>query len=74
MKPWLILSILLLPISASAQQALPITLSGQEYEALVQAIAQRDPVISALMHKQAEAQQAAKAKPSEAPATPPTDR
>lgn len=38
---------------------LPITLSAEEYETLISALAQRDPLIAGLMRKQAEAQQVA---------------
>lgn len=55
---------LLLPIGAQAQQ--PITLSPQEYDAIVSAIADRDPVLSFLIKKQKAAQEAAKPK-QEAP-------
>lgn len=36
----------------------PITLSPQEYDALVSALAQRDPIIAGLIAKQREAQAA----------------
>jgi hypothetical protein len=37
---------------------LPITLSPEEYEDMIRALAQRDPLIAGLMRKQSEAQQA----------------
>jgi hypothetical protein len=38
----------------------PITLTGDEYQELINTLASRDPLIAALMRKQAEAQAAAK--------------
>jgi hypothetical protein len=44
---------------AEPPSLLPITLSPQEYQELVNALAQRDPMVRFLMARQAEAQQRA---------------
>jgi hypothetical protein len=49
------------PMAPSLQ---PITLTPQEYQELVDALAQRDPLVRFLMSRQAEAQRAALAQQS----------
>lgn len=63
MRHLILATLLLAPVAAYAQQPQPITLSPDEYTAIMQALLQRDPIAAALMHKQAEAQQAAKTTP-----------
>jgi len=67
------LGLLLAGAQAHAQPAVPtqpITLTAQEYAAVLSVLAERDPVLALLMHRQAEAQQAAATKPA-APAPAP---
>jgi hypothetical protein len=68
------LGLLLAGAQAQAQPAVPtqpITLTAQEYAAVLGALAERDPVLALLMRRQAEAQQAAATKPAApAPDTP----
>jgi hypothetical protein len=73
MKRLIMIGLFLASPAFAQQQAptQPITLSPQEYDALVSALAQRDPIISQLVQKQAQAQQAVVGKTAPAPAKPP---
>jgi len=56
---------------AMAQSAVqPVTLSAQEYQAVLAALADRDPIMALLIRRQTEAQAAAHTPPSAMP-TPP---
>lgn len=53
----LIASLALLPASAMAQQLVPVTLSPQEYQQILNELARRDPIMNMLIQKQEQAQQ-----------------
>jgi hypothetical protein len=59
-----------MPLVASADTAQPITLSGDEYMALVNELAQRDPVMKLLLDKEKAAQQQATQAPAPAASKP----
>lgn len=64
----LVLCLVLLASPAMADPLQPITLSAQEYDAIIGALAQRDPIMAALIAKQHDAQGAAKARAASGPA------
>lgn len=66
MRAILAAAIIALPIAASAQDLQPVTLTPQEFSTLLNALAARDPLIAALLQKQADAQKAAQ-KPADKP-------
>lgn len=64
-------AVFLAPLVAHAQEPQAITLTPQEYNAVLMQIANRDPVLALLMRKQDAAQLAAqKAAEAQKPATP----
>lgn len=65
----LALCLALLASPAVADPLQPITLSAQEYDAIIAALAQRDPIMAALIAKQRDAQGLAASKTAQA-ATP----
>lgn len=60
------------PVAAQSVSPLPITLSPQEYDAIITALIQRDPVLGTLVAKQRDAQQSAAAQAKAPP--PPADK